>query len=32
MIRPGEQIVLVLAGSAHRRAAFEAADIHRWIT
>ncbi|CAM5222783.1 Molybdopterin synthase catalytic subunit OS=Bosea thiooxidans OX=53254 GN=SAMN05660750_00479 PE=3 SV=1 [Bosea thiooxidans] len=26
-IRPGEQIVLVLAASAHRRAAFEAADF-----
>lgn len=27
LIRPGEQIVLVLAASAHRRAAFEAADF-----
>lgn len=27
MIRPGEQIVLVLAASAHRRGAFEAADF-----
>ncbi|WP_420414180.1 molybdenum cofactor biosynthesis protein MoaE [Roseibium sp.] len=26
-IRPGEQIVLVVAASAHRRAAFEAADF-----
>ncbi len=26
-IRPGEQIVLVLASSAHRRAAFEAAEF-----
>ncbi len=26
-IRPGEQIVLVLAASAHRRGAFEAADF-----
>ncbi len=27
LIRPGEPIVLVLAASAHRRAAFEAADF-----
>lgn len=27
MIRPGEQIVLVITASAHRRAAFEAADF-----
>lgn len=27
LIRPGEPIVLVLAGSAHRRAAFEAAEF-----
>lgn len=27
MIRPGEQIVLVIAASAHRRAAFEAAEF-----
>lgn len=27
LVRPGEQIVLVLAASAHRRAAFEAADF-----
>lgn len=27
LIRPGEQIVLVLAASAHRRAAFEAAEF-----
>ncbi|MDD7910211.1 molybdenum cofactor biosynthesis protein MoaE [Pseudovibrio exalbescens] len=27
MIRPGENIVLVLAASAHRRAAFEACDF-----
>ena len=27
LIRPGEQIVLVLTASAHRRAAFEAADF-----
>lgn len=27
LIRPGEDIVLVIAGSAHRRAAFEAADF-----
>lgn len=27
LIRPGEQIVLVIATSAHRRAAFEAADF-----
>ncbi|MDF2690006.1 MAG: molybdopterin synthase catalytic subunit, partial [Microvirga sp.] len=27
LIRPGEAIVLVLAASAHRRAAFEAADF-----
>lgn len=27
LIRPGKQIVLVLAASAHRRAAFEAADF-----
>ncbi len=27
LIRPGDQIVLVLAASAHRRAAFEAADF-----
>lgn len=27
LIRPGEQIVLVLAASIHRRAAFEAADF-----
>ena len=27
LIRPGEQIVLVVAASAHRRAAFEAADF-----
>ncbi|RDJ25297.1 molybdenum cofactor biosynthesis protein MoaE [Bosea caraganae] len=27
MIRPGEQIVLVVAASAHRRAAFEAAEF-----
>lgn len=27
LIRPGEQIVLVIAASSHRRAAFEAADF-----
>ena len=27
LIRPGEEIVLVIAASAHRRAAFEAADF-----
>ncbi len=27
MIRPGEQIVLVIAAASHRRAAFEAADF-----
>src|SRR4051812_10997578 len=27
LVEPGEQIVLVLAASAHRRAAFEAADF-----
>ncbi len=27
MVKPGEQIVLVIATSAHRRAAFEAADF-----
>lgn len=27
LIRPGERIVLVMAASAHRRAAFEAADF-----
>lgn len=27
MIKPGEQIVLVIAASAHRRAAFEAAEF-----
>ena len=27
LVRPGEQIVLVVATSAHRRAAFEAADF-----
>ena len=27
LVKPGEQIVLVLAASAHRRAAFEAADF-----
>lgn len=27
LVRPGEQIVLVIAASAHRRAAFEAADF-----
>jgi molybdopterin synthase catalytic subunit len=27
MIKPGEQIVLVVAASAHRRAAFEAAEF-----
>ncbi|MCO5091111.1 molybdenum cofactor biosynthesis protein MoaE [Bosea sp. (in: a-proteobacteria)] len=27
LIRPGEQIVLVLAAASHRRAAFEAADF-----
>ena len=27
MIRPGEQIVLVVTASAHRRAAFEAAEF-----
>ena len=27
MIRPGEQIVLVLTASAHRQAAFEAAEF-----
>jgi molybdopterin synthase catalytic subunit len=27
LIRPGEDIVLVIAASAHRRAAFEAADF-----
>jgi molybdopterin synthase catalytic subunit len=27
LVRPGEQIVLVVAASAHRRAAFEAADF-----
>jgi molybdopterin synthase catalytic subunit len=27
LVKPGEQIVLVIAASAHRRAAFEAADF-----